>query len=161
MNVSLLLHSIDSMSRLLDLSKEMHDYEALSFDVEHVTSAFTFLLSHPAQGEVFLIKLESEDICEIIGFIVVCYSFSIEFGGHIAVIDQIYLSQDWRRQGIGSHVLPNLEDHAVKQGCHAITLEVNIGNSGAREFYEQFNYIPRRQHFIMSKCLNHNGIIIT
>ncbi|MEI8611986.1 GNAT family N-acetyltransferase [Enterovibrio norvegicus] len=154
MNVSLQSPSIDSMPSLLALSKELHDHEALSFDVEHVTSAFNYLLSHPTHGDVFLINLDSDGTNEIIGFVVVCYSFSVELGGQIAVIDQIFLTQEWRRQGVGSHVLPTLEEHVAKNHCQSIILEVNIGNSGAREFYEQFDYMPRRQHCIMSKRLN-------
>ncbi|PCS22374.1 GNAT family N-acetyltransferase [Candidatus Enterovibrio escicola] len=153
MNVSLLSPSIYSMPRLFELSKELHDHEILTFDIAHVTAAFNFLLAHPNSGDVLLIALENEGVNETIGFIVVCYSFSIELGGKIAVIDQIFLSQDSRRQGIGSYVIPKLEAHVLKRHCHAIILEVNIGNSGARKFYEQFDYIPRRQHCIMSKLL--------
>ncbi|MDD1791702.1 GNAT family N-acetyltransferase [Enterovibrio makurazakiensis] len=151
MNISLQSPSTESMPRLLELSKHMHDHEALSFDVEHVTSAFNFLIANPAHGDVFLIALEQDGEEEIIGFVVICYSFSIELGGRIAVIDQIFLSQDWRRQGVGSYVLPNIESHVQTRDCHAVILEVNIGNSGAREFYEQFDYMPRRQHCLMTK----------
>ncbi|KXF80657.1 GNAT family N-acetyltransferase [Enterovibrio coralii] len=153
MNISLLSPSVDSMSRLLDLSKQLHDHEALSFDVEHVTTAFSFLISHPNHGDVFLVAVDHDGEQEIIGFVVLCYSFSVDLGGQIAVIDQIYLTPEWRRQGVGSHVLPNIEAHATEKDCHAVILEVNIGNSGAREFYEQFDYMPRRQHCIMSKRL--------
>ncbi|PKF50934.1 GNAT family N-acetyltransferase [Enterovibrio nigricans] len=153
MNISLLAPSVNSMSRLLDLSKQLHDYEALSFDVEHITTAFNFLISNPSHGDVFLVAVNHDDEQEIIGFVVLCYSFSVDLGGQIAVIDQIYLTPEWRRQGVGSHVLPNIETHALAKECHAVILEVNIGNSGAREFYEQFDYMPRRQHCIMSKRL--------
>ncbi|EOD77299.1 hypothetical protein RN22_22785 [Grimontia sp. AD028] len=154
MKITLQSPSVESMPRLLELSKFMHDHEALTFDVEHVTSAFSFLIGHPNHGDVFLISLEQGNEQEIIGYVVLCYSFSIELGGQIAVIDQIFLQQDWRRQGVGSHVLPNIEAHALEKDCHAVILEVNIGNSGAREFYEQFDYMARRQHCIMSKRLS-------
>ncbi|MBV7296900.1 GNAT family N-acetyltransferase [Enterovibrio paralichthyis] len=153
MKVSLQSPSIESMPRLLELSKQMHDHEALSFDVEHVTSSFSYLIGNPAHGDVFLIALDQDGEQEIIGYVVLCYSFSIELGGQIAVIDQIFLSKDWRRQGVGSHVLPSIEAQANSRNCHAVILEVNIGNSGAREFYEQFDYMPRRQHCIMAKRL--------
>ncbi|WP_394211253.1 GNAT family N-acetyltransferase [Enterovibrio calviensis] len=153
MNITLQSPSVESMPRLLELSKQLHDHEALSFDVAHVTSAFNFLIAHPAHGDVFLIELDKSEEQEAIGFVVLCYSFSIELGGRIAVIDQIYLSHDWRRQGVGSYVLPNIESHAQARDCHAVILEVNIGNSGAREFYEQFDYMPRRQHCLMTKRL--------
>ncbi|MFD2179597.1 GNAT family N-acetyltransferase [Veronia pacifica] len=151
MNISLKEPSVDSMHKLIELSKELHDHEALSFDPEHTQKAFEFLMDSPSYGDVFLIHAEQDGHQEIVGFVVLCYSFSVEFGGQIAVIDQIFINRSWRRQGVGSHVLPILEDKVKQRKCQAVILEVNIGNSGAREFYEQFDYTPRRQHCIMSK----------
>lgn len=153
MNISLHSPSTKSLPRLLELSKYMHEHEALPFDADHIESTFNFLIDNPRYGDVFLISIHHESEQEIIGFVVICYSFSVEFGGQIAVIDQIYLSTDWRRQGVGSYVLPIIEAHVNERKCNTITLEVNLGNSGAREFYEQFDYMPRRQYCIMSKHL--------
>lgn len=151
--MKILLHppSTGSMPLLLELSQFMHEHEAVPFDAERISSAFAFLIENPQQGNVFLISADEENQKDIIGFIVLCYSFSVEFGGQIATIDQLYILSDWRRQGVGSYILPLIEKHVRERQCQAVNLEVNLGNSGAREFYEQFDYMPRRQCCIMSK----------
>ncbi|RXJ74249.1 GNAT family N-acetyltransferase [Veronia nyctiphanis] len=154
MNISLKRPSVDTMHSLIKLAQEQHDHEVLAFNPEHSQKAFEYLINTPTHGDVFLVHVNQDGHEDIAGFVVICYSFSIEFGGLIAVIDQIFLNKDWRRQGVGSHVLPMLEEQVKQKNCNAIVLEVNIGNGGAREFYEQFNYIPRRQHCIMSKRIN-------
>lgn len=153
MDISLLSPNQASLPTLLALSKNLHDHEALTFDEEYAKNAFTYLIDNPALGDIFLIAIDRENEHEIIGFIVICYSFSIEYGGQIALLDQLFLSMDWRRQGVGSQLLPIIETHCRKKQCYAINLEVNIGNSGARHFYEMFDYTPRRQHCIMTKRL--------
>ncbi len=153
MDISLLSPNQASLATLLTLSKSLHDHEAVTFDEEYVKNAFTYLIDNPALGDIFLIAINRKNEHEVIGFVVICYSFSIEYGGQIALLDQLFLSMDWRRQGVGSQLLPTIEAHCRKKQCHAINLEVNIGNSGARHFYEMFDYMPRRQHCIMTKRL--------
>lgn len=158
MEISLLSPNRTSLPKLLELSKNLHDHEALSFDATYAKNAFTYLIDNPHLGNIFLIATKNETQEEIIGFIVICYSFSIEYGGQIAVLDQVFLSVDWRRQGVGAQLLPIIEAHCRERQCYAINLEINIGNSGARKFYERFDYTPRRQHCIMTKRLIHQPV---
>ncbi|WBA10580.1 GNAT family N-acetyltransferase [Salinivibrio kushneri] len=153
MIVSLRRPDADAFETLLTLSHEQHDHEALPFDRTPVAATFSTLLSQPERGDVFLIDVEHEGETETIGFLVVAYSFSVENGGSVGVIDQFFIQQSWRRQGVGSQVIPHVEARAKEKECVAVILEVNIGNKGARLFYEQFDYQPRRQHCIMTKRL--------
>ncbi len=157
MKISLVSPTQASIYQLIKLSKQLHDHEALPFNEVFVSNAFSFLIENPSHGNVFMIVTERDNnITDIIGYIVICYSFSIEYGGQIALLDQFYLSSEYRRQGVGSKVLPIIEAHCHEKKCHAINLELNIGNAGARKFYEEFEYMPRRQHCIMTKTINKN-----
>ncbi|WP_037330426.1 GNAT family N-acetyltransferase [Salinivibrio socompensis] len=153
MIVSLRRPDVDAIETLLTLSREQHEHEALPFDREPLTTTFNTLLSQPERGDVFLIDVEHEGGTDTIGFIVLAYSFSVENGGIVGVIDQFFIQQTWRRQGVGSHVIPAIEKQAEAKNCVAVILEMNIGNKGARLFYEQFDYQPRRQHCIFTKRL--------
>ncbi|OOE92897.1 MULTISPECIES: GNAT family N-acetyltransferase [Salinivibrio] len=153
MIVSLRRPDVDTLETLFTLSREQHEHEALPFDREPVVSTFNTLLSQPERGDVFLIDVEHEGRTDTIGFIVLAYSFSVENGGSVGVIDQFFIQQTWRRQGVGSQVIPEVEKQAKTRQCVAVILEMNIGNKGARLFYEQFDYQPRRQHCIFTKRL--------
>ncbi|SIN84855.1 GNAT family N-acetyltransferase [Salinivibrio sp. ES.052] len=153
MIVSLRRPDVDAVETLLTLSHEQHEHEALSFDREPVAATFNALLAQPERGDVFLIDVEHSGDTETIGFLVLAYSFSVENGGSVGVIDQFFIKQSWRRQGVGSQVIPEVEKQATARDCVAVILEMNIGNKGARLFYEQFDYQPRRQHCILTKRL--------
>ena len=154
MNISLTSLSLETLPRLLELSRDLHTQDALDYDPERAQNTFMLLQNHSAYGDIYLIQSKEQNSTNIIGFVVLCYSFSIELGGHVATLDQFYLSPEWRRQKVGSHVLPLLEQRAKNKACQIIKLEVNIGNGGARQFYERFDYMPHRQHYIMSKEIN-------
>jgi len=153
MIVSLRQPDANAFETLIAMSRAQHEHEALPYDREPVETAFKTLLSQPERGAVFLIDVEHNGECETIGYLVLVYSFSVENGGSVGVIDQFFIAQNSRRQGVGSQVIPLVEATAKQHDCVAVILEVNIGNKGARLFYEQFDYQPRRQHCIMSKRL--------
>lgn len=154
MNISLHFPIQHSIPRLLELAQKMYAYEELHFDKESLSNTFDFLIENPRYGDIFMIMAKEGAQEDMVGFVVVCYSFSVEFSGKIGVIDQIFLLSEWRHHGVGSYILPMIESHVIGKKCTAITLEVNIANKNARTFYEQFDYMPRRQHCIMSKRVN-------
>ncbi len=154
MKTSLLHPSNDTFPKLLELVKSLYDHEALLFDGPKVESGLRHLLNTPDDGDVWLIQCESDGVADIVGYIVLTYSYSVHWGGHAAIIDQLYISPSWRNQGIGSWVIPELENLARERGCCAVSLEVNIGNGGARTFYERHDFIPRRQFCVMVKPIN-------
>ncbi len=92
MIVSLRRPDVDAIETLLTLSREQHEHEALPFDREPLTTTFNTLLSQPERGDVFLIDVEHEGGTDTIGFIVLAYSFSVENGGIVGVIDQFFYS---------------------------------------------------------------------
>jgi [ribosomal protein S18]-alanine N-acetyltransferase len=65
--------------------------------------------------------------------------------GHIITLD---VSQDFRRQGIGSQLIRACEKHFARRGCALILLETAVNNLGAISFYKRHGYsvlktIPR------------------
>jgi [ribosomal protein S18]-alanine N-acetyltransferase len=48
----------------------------------------------------------------------------------------------YRRRGIGGRLLSELIELAVGLGATVVTLEVRLGNAGARRLYQQFGFRP-------------------
>lgn len=153
MNISLVAPSLSSTDVLLKLVEELFEYEVLPQKFEQTSQAIHQLLSNPELGQAWYIEVEQEGEKMIAGHIVISYSFSVEYGGRIGLIDQFYLKPEWRQQGIGTELIPQIEQHMCEAGVHALSLEVNIGNSGARSFYEKHGFIPRRQFCLMTKVI--------
>lgn len=154
MNIFLETASYESFEKLLTFSEQLHAHDALDFDKNSVNDAFVFLKENPFYGDIFSIVYKETEAEEIIGYVVLCYSFSLEHCAKVATIDQFYLAPNYRRQKIGTHILPNLEQKAKENGCNMMNLKVNIGNAGVRQFYEIFEYLPHRQDYFMSKKLH-------
>ncbi|MGF1687004.1 GNAT family N-acetyltransferase [Photobacterium japonica] len=161
MNISLVAPSLSSMDMLLKLVEELFEYEVLPQKKEQTQQAIHQLLSNPELGQAWLIEIEDGGEKVIAGHIIISYSFSLEHGGRIGLIDQFYLKSDWRQQGIGTDLLPQIEQHLTAAGVNALSLEVNIGNRGARNFYEKHDFVPRRQFCMMTKVLHPEEVPLT
>ncbi|KJG21586.1 acetyltransferase [Photobacterium iliopiscarium] len=161
MNISLRTPILSSLDKFLQLIDELFDYEALPQKAEQTMVAVKQLLSNPALGQAWFIEVEQHGIKHIAGHIIVSYSFSLEHGGKIGLIDQFYLKANWRQHGIGTELLPQLETLVVQDGVKALSLEVNIGNAGARNFYEKHGFTPRRQFCMMTKNLTESPVAAT
>ena len=59
--------------------------------------------------------------------------------GHITTIA---VDPAWQRRGIATRMLLVLARAAVDRGCHNLTLEVRMSNSGAQTLYERFGFVP-------------------
>ncbi|WEM41037.1 GNAT family N-acetyltransferase [Photobacterium sp. DA100] len=158
MNISLVAPSISSMDMLLTLVEELFEYEVLPKKKEQTQQAIQHLLTNPELGQAWFIEVDIDGEKLIAGHIIVSYSFSLEHGGRIGLIDQFYLKPEWRQQGIGTALIPQIEAHAASAGVHALSLEVNIGNKGARKFYEKHDFVPRRQFCMMTKIISPEAV---
>ncbi|PSU34340.1 GNAT family N-acetyltransferase [Photobacterium lutimaris] len=153
MNISLVAPSISSMDMLLTLVEELFEYEVLPKKKEQTQQAIQHLITNPELGQAWFIEVDNDGEKLIAGHIIISYSFSLEHGGRVGLIDQFYLKPEWRQQGIGTILLPQIEAHAASAGVNALSLEVNIGNKGARKFYEKHEFVPRRQFCMMTKII--------
>lgn len=158
MNISLVAPNTSSIDKLLNLVEELFDYEALPQKVEQTQQAMHQLLNSPELGQAWFIEADEAGQKMLVGHIIISYSFSLEHGGRIGLIDQFYLKPEWRQQGIGTQLLPQIEHHLSKNGVKALSLEVNIGNAGARSFYEKQGFIPRRQFCMMTKSIKQEEV---
>ncbi len=136
------------------------DYEALPQKAEQTTAAVKQLLSNPQLGQAWFIEGRTTRLLNISwgtlsSVIVLALSTVVKFG----LIDQFYLKSDWRQHGIGTELLPQLETLVIQDGVKALSLEVNIGNAGARNFYEKHGFTPRRQFCMMTKSLTESALL--
>jgi GNAT superfamily N-acetyltransferase len=82
------------------------------------------LLINPSVGRVFLIC--DADSC--VGYVVVSFDFSLEYGGRNAWIDELFIRPELRGKGIGSKALDFAVQVARECGAKVLHLEVNRGN---------------------------------
>ena len=61
----------------------------------------------------------------------------------VCFIDQFFVLENCRRQGIGTELFNAIKAFGREKGCTTVQLGVSAGNAGAVEFYEKMGLIPR------------------
>ena len=74
---------------------------------------------------------------EFVGIAICFEAFSTFRGRPLLNIHDLYVSTEFRRQGIAQVLLCTVADHARGKGCCKLTLEVREDNSSARRLYER------------------------
>jgi len=109
------------------------------------------LLGNPLVGHAFLIH-HSE---RCIGYIVLSFDFSLEFGGKNAWIDEFFVQREFRSQGVGSKAIAFAVQTARECGAKVLHLEVNRGNR-AIDLYRRFGF-EDHDRYLLSKWLVGDG----
>lgn len=150
--MTVLLHTLDekNLLDLLPMVRAFHKLEQIELTDADREKSIRYLLEQKDLGEIWLIKENTE----IIGYIVLCVSYSIEFSGLDAFVDEFYIRVESRGQGIGSKVLILLKNEARRMNVRAIHLEVDRSNDRARQLYTNANFTERDKYVIMSTLLS-------
>lgn len=120
----------------------------IEFDESAVRAALEMFLGQPQLGRMWVLW-EGD---EAVGYIVLTLSFSFEFRGRDAFIDELYIEPGYRRRGLGRMAVDFAERHARDLEVNAVHLEVDHGNDPARELYRRIGYADHGR-FLMTKWL--------
>lgn len=86
------------------------------------------------------------------GYVVLTLSFSFEYRGRDAFIDELYVEPAYRRRGFGRMLMEFAEQRAKELGVNALHLEVDHGNDPAMELYRNIGYADH-DRYLMTKWL--------
>mgnify|MGYP002777177468 FL=1 len=143
---------INDLPVLLELVREFHEIERLDFDKTLDRQVLYDFVTHPSWGQVWLIHQEDE----VIGYIVLTLSYSLEYRGRDAFIDEFYIRANYRGQGIGTQTLEFIEQACRSLGVKALHLEVDFKNPEAQRLYHRTGY-QRHERFLMTKLLENQS----
>jgi GNAT superfamily N-acetyltransferase len=134
-----------SMMRALEAT----DAGETPFDEPRRRLIFDAFVRDATYGLAWLIVCGEENI----GYVVLTVSFSFEYRGYDAFIDELYISEDWRGRGIGRSAMEFVELAARDLGVNAMHLEVSRGNEPAIEVYRRTGYTDNGR-YLMTKWLD-------
>ncbi len=112
-----------------------YEEERITLRREATRAALRTLLREPRAGRVFLLKNEEAPDEKPAGYLVAAFWHSLEFGGRVVLLDELYLVPAARGRGIGRDSIAFVRTWAKTQGAVAVRLEVNHHNKHAREIY--------------------------
>jgi ribosomal protein S18 acetylase RimI-like enzyme len=97
------------------------------------------LLTPEHPGGFWLAKRQGEAL----GYIAVTPRFSVTAGGDILVIDEVYVADAARGQGLGRLLTDVVQAYGESIGCRLLLLEVANHNRTATHFYAALGFTPR------------------
>jgi GNAT superfamily N-acetyltransferase len=137
---------------LLDFMCDYYAFDGHHYDRANARSALLTLLQSPSFGMAWLIL----DGSKAVGYIVLCFGYSLEYLGRDAFIDEFFLVESHRGRGWGRLAFEFVRQEAQKHGIRAIHLEVVRRNTHALEFYRRLGF-KDHDHYLMTLSLEPNA----
>ena len=132
---------------LLTLMRQMQLDDPWSevFDEPIVCANLAELLASPTYGVAFIAR----DGEKPIGYLIVCFDYSLEYRGKGAWVDELFVTPSQRGKGIATQLLEAAEQAAAEHGAKYLHLEVSHGNP-AIELYRRRGFVDH-QRYLMTK----------
>ena len=123
----------DDVPRLLAFIHGMAEYEHLTHQVTATEEALlASLFGDPPAAEALLAFVDGEPA----GFVVYFHTYSTFLARRSMYLEDLYVSPEYRRRGLGTLLLRRVAAIAVERGCGRFEWLALDWNTDARRFYE-------------------------
>lgn len=133
---------------ILQFMQRYYAFDGHGFDERKARAALAELLRDARLGRVWLIL----DGQAPVGYIVLCFGYSLEWLGRDAFVDEFYLLDEYRGRGWGRKTMAFVEDVARSLKVTTIHLEVMRENPNALGLYKQLGF-QKRESTLLSKWI--------
>ena len=150
MSISITQATLADLELLFELMRRMQldDPWEEPFHESSVRANVAELLQNPDYGIAYIAREYSTPI----GYLVLCFDFSLEYRGKGAWVDELFVLPAHRGKGIGTQLLDLAERASRDHQAKVLHLEVNHGNP-AIELYRRRGFSDHHR-YLMSKPLD-------
>jgi ribosomal protein S18 acetylase RimI-like enzyme len=139
----------EDIETLIMMMRDLYGHDGLApLDEASARRALPGIIGDDTFGRVFIIFLEDE----VAGYAVLTFGYSLEFHGRDAFVDELYLRNEYRGQGIGKRALEFLTEVCAAEGVSALHLEVERANTSAQAVYRKFGF-EDHDRYLMTKWI--------
>ena len=146
---SLHLAAPEDLPKLLPLVAAFHDHQGFATTPEHQHNAILPLLEGSPHGAIWLIGPRRAPV----GYVVVSFGWSVEYGGMDAIVDELFVRNAVRKRGMGSDALNGLSKALKEGGIKALHLEADQNDDTLKRFYQRCKFATREGYAYMSREL--------
>lgn len=147
MSTALHLARPEHLDRLVALSGAFAAETGQGGDDDHRRAALVPLLEGSPHGVAYLIGPPRAPV----GYVVVSFGWSLEFGGLDGFVDELYIRPAVRGRGMASDVLSSLPKALADAGMRALHLEVHRDQDRARRLYGKAGFALRDGYHLMTR----------
>ena len=132
------------------ITQMMQDFYAIDnypMDVEVAKKLFQEFISNEHLGKSWLIYTENK----IVGYIILTFIFSFEYGGKIAFVDELFIKENARGKGIGKEAIQFIQREVPKLSLKLLYLEVEPHNENAQKLYLAHDFVIHNRKLMKYK----------
>lgn len=132
------------------ITQMMQDFYAIDnypMDVEVAKKLFQEFISNEHLGKSWMIYSENE----IVGYIILTFIFSFEYGGKIAFVDELFIKETARGKGIGKEAIQFIQREVPKLSLKLLYLEVEPHNENAQKLYLAHDFVIHNRKLMKYK----------
>ena len=122
---------ISDISIITQMMQDFYAIDNYPMDVEVAKTLFQEFISNEHLGKSWLIYSENE----IVGYIILTFIFSFEYGGKIAFVDELFIKETARGKGFGKEAIQFIQSEVSKLSLKLLYLEVEPHNENAQKLY--------------------------
>lgn len=126
------------LNPLSDLLAAQFAEHEIDLPIDELRAALTTLLENDTLGFCLLAEEEGRPL----GFADIVFTWTLEYGGKTAWLEELYVLPEWRNAGIGAQLLDAVIVGAKNLGCKAIDLEVEEEHQRAENLYQRKGFHP-------------------
>ena len=143
------LEKVD-ISTITQMMQDFYAIDNYPMDVEETKTLFQEFITNENLGKSWLIFSENE----IVGYIILRFIFSFEYGGKIAFVDELFIKETARGKGIGKEAIQFIQREVPKLSLKLIYLEVEPHNENAQKLYLAHDFELHNRKLMKYKIVN-------
>lgn len=116
------------------ITQMMQDFYAIDnypMNIEVAKTLFQEFITNEHLGKSWLIYSKNE----IVGYTILTFIFSFEYGGKIAFVDELFIKETARGKGFGKEAIQFIQSEVSKLSLKLLYLEVEPHNENAQKLY--------------------------
>ncbi|MCU4190018.1 GNAT family N-acetyltransferase [Flavobacterium sp. HXWNR29] len=138
---------IIDISTITQMMQDFYAIDNYPIDVEVAKNLFQEFISNEHLGKSWLIYTENE----IVGYIILTFIFSFEYGGKIAFVDELFIKETARGKGIGKEAIQFIQKEVPKLSLKLLYLEVEPHNENAQKLYLAHDFVIHNRKLMKYK----------
>lgn len=147
MSAALHLAKPTDLPRIVPLVVAFHEEQGIALSDSAREAALSPLLDGSPHGAIYLIGPARAPI----GYVIITFGWSVEFGGMEGFIDELYVRPGVRKRGIATEVLHSLPRALAGVGMRALHLEVDRTDEASLRLYAKSGFQPRERYMLMTR----------
>src|SRR5262245_41113257 len=134
------------LDRLLELQTGYYREDGYVHQPEQARRAWTTLLEDASLGQVHVVASANA----IVGYVVITFGYRLEDLGRDGFVDELYVAETCRGQGLGRKALEVAEVACREAGARALHLEVEPDKDRALELYRSRGFVDKKRRLMTS-----------